>query len=287
VTTAFRSVRSLDEALGVLEELGDRATVLAGGTDVMVQYQRGELDPGCLVHIERVPGLDELASVDGRLALGALVTHHRIATDRGLRERLPALAESCATVGGWQTQAVGTVVGNVCNASPAADTLPPLLVADAAVRLASTSGRRTVPIEEFVVGRRRIAARPGELVSRIDVEPCGEAEGEVYLKVAPRTAMEVAVVGLAVRIALDGDAVADARIAVCAAGPVPFRARAAEEALAGCSLEPATIRAAGDALAEAAQPIDDGRAAASYRRAVLGPLLGRAVEIASRRAKGA
>lgn len=285
----FRSTATLEETLDVLSELGDDAQILAGGTDVMVQLQRHELDPGTLVHVERLEGLRRAEERDGTLALGALVTHRRVATDPSLSSQLPALAEAAATVGGWQTQEVGTVAGNLCNASPAADTLPPLLVADATVELAS-AGRdaRRVPVEAFLLGRRHTDRRPDELVTWLGLEPVGDRTGEVYLKVGPRSGMEVALVGLAVRLSLAGDdTVADARVAACSVAPVPFRAVEAERILLGSRLEEDAIREAGEALTAAADPIDDQRATARYRRRVLGPLLGRAVGICEQRAGGA
>lgn len=285
-STGFSTARSTGEALEALAELGGDATVLAGGTDVMAQFLRGEITPGCLLHIGRVAELDTHEATDTQVSLGALISHRTVATHPLLSRKLPALAEACATVGGWQTQEVGTVVGNVCNASPAADTLPPLLVADTRVRVRSSSTERTLPLTEFVTGRRATAARPDELVVGLDLEPIGPGTGEVYLKVAPRTAMEVAVVALAVRLHLEDGAVTDARVAAGAVAPVPFRAPAAEAVLVESGLSPEGIEEAASLLAGSADPIDDARASAAYRRTVTRRLLGRAVEIASARAEG-
>ncbi|HSJ27502.1 MAG TPA: FAD binding domain-containing protein [Acidimicrobiia bacterium] len=279
----FTSPATIDEALATLQELGSTATVLAGGTDIMVQLQSGQIHPETLLHIGN---LDELRGVDRKnstVGIGALVTHRSLATDAALSARLPALAEACSTIGGWQTQEVGTLGGNVCNASPAADTIAPLLVADAAVTLTATGGSRSMPLQDFLLGRRSTAARPEELLTRLDVEPCDSGTGEVYLKVAPRTAMEVAVVGLAVRLSVIDGAVADARIAAAAVAPVPFRSAPAEEILIGSRLEPEAVEEATRLLVAEASPIDDARATASYRRMVLQRLLGRAVDIAKSR----
>jgi carbon-monoxide dehydrogenase medium subunit len=281
--SGFISPATTDEALATLHELGSSATVLAGGTDIMVQLQAGEIQPETLLHIGN---LDDLRGIkQGKtVGIGSLVTHHRLATDAELSARLPALTEACSTIGGWQTQEVGTLGGNVCNASPAADTIAPLLVADASITLASTGGTRSMPLAEFVLGRRSTAARPEELLTRLDISPCDAGTGEVYLKVAPRTAMEVAVVGLAVRISMTDGSVTDARIAAAAVAEVPFRSAAAEHALIGSRLEPEAVEEASRLLAAEAEPIDDARASASYRRMVLPRLLGRAVDIAKSRA---
>lgn len=284
----FRSVSSLGEALGLLSEWGLDAQPLAGGTDVMVQYLRGELRPKLLVHIERLPELAGVETEDGKVKLGALITHRRLARDTRLSRLLPALAQASRTVGGWQIQEVGTIVGNVCNASPAADTVPPLLTAGAVVHLASRAGARSLPLSAFILDRRKTARRPDELVTGVTVEPLPEHSAETYLKVGPRSGMEVALVGLAVRLTFGPDGtVSDARIAVCSVAPVPFRAAEAETVLRGSRLEPDAVAEAGEALRRAARPIDDARATAAYRRKVLGPLLARAVDQCRQRAQGA
>lgn len=282
--SSFISPATTDEALATLQELGSSATVLAGGTDIMVQLQAGQIQPDTLLHIGNLDELRGIDRGDNAVGIGSLVTHHQVATDPELSARLPALAEACSTIGGWQTQEVGTLGGNVCNASPAADTIAPLLVADASVTLASTDGTRSMSLAEFILGRRSTAARPEELLTRLDVKPRDAGTGEVYLKVAPRTAMEVAVVGLAVRLSMTDGRVTDARFAAAAVAPVPFRSAAAEQVLIGSRLEPEAVEEASRLLTAEAQPIDDARASASYRRMVLQRLVGRAVGTAKSRA---
>jgi carbon-monoxide dehydrogenase medium subunit len=273
-----------DEALGVLHQLGSSATVLAGGTDVMVQIKSGQVNPETLLYIGQLDVLRAVDPGESAVDIGSLVTHHKISADPNLAALFPALAEACSTIGGWQTQEVGTIGGNICNASPAADTVAPLLVADASVALASTAGTRSMPLEEFIQGRRSTAIRPDELLTHLKAAACRTGSGEVYLKVAPRTAMEVAVVGLAVRIALSDGVVAAARVAATAVAAAPFRSAAAEDVLIGSRLEPETVAEASRLLVEESQPIDDARASASYRRMVLVRLLGRALDIAKSRA---
>lgn len=272
----FRRVRTLEEALHVLTELGDDALTLAGGTDVMIQYLHGEIAPEALVHIE---GIGELATVslNGRTTLGPLVTHRALVTDEALGTAHPALAASARTVGGWQTQAVGTIGGNICNASPAADTVPPLLVADAHVTLVSRRGERRVPLTDFFLDRRKTVLGPDELLTAIDLDPLRTGAGEVYLKLGRRGAMEVALVGIAVRLGFAGDGtVGSARIALSSVAPTPRRVPDAEAALIGSRLDADALDAAGEALRAAAHPIDDARASASYRRRTLRGLFERA-----------
>jgi carbon-monoxide dehydrogenase medium subunit len=273
----FRSAGSIDEALAWLDELGDEAQVLAGGTDVMIQRMRHEIDPSVLLYIGGLVELEGYAP-NGAATFGALTTHRALATDPRVAAAVPGLAEAAATVGGWQTQQVGTLGGNLCNASPAADTAAPLLVADAQVELTSSTGVRTLALDEFLVGRRSTARLPNELLTGISATPIGPGTGETYHKLGRRSAMEVAIVGLATRLTLaPNGTVAAARIAACSVGPRPYRATDVEQILDGSRLEAETVAEAGQALVESAAPIDDARASASYRLRVLPGLLARAV----------
>jgi len=276
---------SVDEAVDELARRGERCQVLAGGTDVMIQLARREIAPEHLLHVERVAEL-RAVEADGVTRLGALVTHRELATGR-LGPGYAAVAESAATVGGLQTQVVGTIGGNVCNASPAADTLPALLVHDAEVTLRSTRGSRTVPLAEFLVGRRVTTRAPDELLTAITLSGPAARTGDVYLKVGRRSGMEVAIVGLAARLTFDGaGVVTDARVAVASVGPRPQRSPGAETALVGGTQDAESVRAAAKALLQDIDPIDDVRGTADYRRRVIPGLLGRAVQICARRAEG-
>ena len=283
----FRSASNRPEALGWLDELGSDAQVLAGGTDVMIQYARGELNPRILLHIERVNELRGIRT-NGRVELGSLTTHSVLGSDPVIADRFPAVSEAARTVGGWQTQAVGTIGGNICNASPAADLMPALLVSDAQVTLERVQQERTIPLGDFIKGRRETARAPNELLTSISIEPISGRAGEVYLKVGRRGAMEVAIVGLAARLAFDsGDTITDARLALCSVAPRPYRATDAEAVLIGTRGEPDALGEAGRILAGSASPIDDVRSLASYRLATLAPLLERAVGICRARVREA
>lgn len=272
----FCRATTLEEALAARAEWGSDGQVLAGGTDVMVQYLYGELAPRAFIHVEGITELTGI-STNGRTSLGALTSHRTLATTPTLAERHPALASAAATVGGWQTQVKGTVGGNICNASPAADTVPPLLVADAHVTLRSPAAERRMSLSDFIVDRRTTALGPDELLTAVDLEPLPSGSAEVYLKLGRRGAMEVALVGLAVRLGFAASgAVSDARIAVCSVGPRPRRIPEAEAALLGSTLEASALAEAGAALVAAATPIDDARATATYRRRTLSGLLERA-----------
>jgi len=277
----FINARSTEQAVSELAVRGEELLVLAGGTDVMVQYQRREIRSSAWLNVRRIEELQRIdaSTATGKpLRIGAMTSHRAISRDTLVLRYAPALAAACATVGGWQTQEAGTIGGNICNASPAADLPPPLLVADATVTLMSSHGTRTLLLSEFILGRRSTARRSDELVTAVELQPLPDGAGEVYLKVGPRRGMEVALVGLAVRLMFDEDGVVtDARVAVGSVAPAPFRAHEAEQALIGSRGDKSAIDEAGAALSAAASPIDDARAPAAYRRRVLSPLLARAV----------
>src|SRR5207245_3478484 len=175
--------------------------------------------------------------------------------------------------------------GNLVNASPAADLLPVMLVSDGVVTLTSSAGSRALPVADFVLGRRSTARKPDELGTTCSFEPRAEAAGESYLKIGRRHAMEVAIVGLAARLVFDADGkVTDARIAIASVAPKAFRAHLAEKRLVGTNLDDESMREAGEQVRQAAQPIDDSRATADYRRRLLPALLRDAVTICRHRA---
>ena len=281
----FVDASTLEEALATLDERGQEATVLAGGTDVVVQMLQGLVRPRSLVHIRRLAELRGISS-GGRTEIGALTTHWELRRNEAVCSDHRSLAEAAATVGGRQTQNIGTIAGNVVNASPAADLLPALLVANAEVRTVSSAGERSLALEDFLLDRKRTALHPNELVRSVSLERAGPRAGETYLKVGRRGAMEVALAGLAVRVELDDNGtVVDARVAACSVGPRAFRVRDAESALIGGPADGSAVSEAAGLLQAAARPIDDVRGTATYRLKVLAALLERAVAQSLERAR--
>jgi len=266
----FHAATSLEDALERLDQLGSDARVLAGGTDVMIQLKAGQIAARELVHIAGVPGLRDLDVSDQGMTLGAMVTHEDIWRHPQTAGRA-SLSEASRQVGGWQTQTLGTVAGNVVNASPAADLLPGLLIHDAVFHLARRGAERTVPIGEFILGRRRTARAAEEIVTGITIGPLPTGAVEAFVKVGRRRAMEVSLVAVAARVTTDPSSgtITDARIAVGAASAVPYRAVAAERMLVGATPGPAVFREAGHAALDGADPIDDVRASRRYRLTVL------------------
>jgi CO/xanthine dehydrogenase FAD-binding subunit len=252
------SPHSLEEALRLKAERAD-AVPIAGGTDVMVAINFDRLRPEALLDLTRVPELGGWSRENGSVRLGAGLTYTE-AMREPLASVLPALAEASRTVGSPQIRNRGTIGGNLGTASPAGDALPPLLVEDAEVELASVRGIRTMPLSEFLVGPKRNALEADELVTAVLVRPTGAPQ--TFMKVGPRNAMVIAVVSLAVRV---GD---DLRAAFGSAGPVPTLVRAAR----------GEIDSFPERVADAASPIDDVRGSAAYRRHALLVLTKRALE---------
>ena len=241
----FLSAESLDEALARLTELGDEAQVLAGGTDVMIQHRLRQIDPSTFLYIGRLDSLRRL-DANGHVTIGPMISHKTLGADPVIGSELPALAEAARTVGSWQTQEVGTIGGNVCNASPAADTVPPLLVANAIVELSSQNGNRLLPLDEFLVVRRTNDRAPSERLTAFEADPVPVGAGGSYGRRGRRSAMEVSIVGLAARMTFGpAGEVSSARIAVCSVAPRPYRATEAERILQGDQLDPDRIAEAG------------------------------------------
>lgn len=270
-----------DEALALKAEHPE-AVPIAGGTDLMVELNFDRARPQAMLDVTRISELREWGAEDGRLRVGAGVSYTRLIDELG--ERLPALSIASRTVGSPQIRNRGTVGGNLGTASPAGDALPPLYVADAEVELASTRGIRRVPVTEFISGPKQTVARDDELIAAFVLPPAGGAQQ--FSKVGTRNAMVIAVCSLALAIWPERRAVV---ACVGSAGPTPLRATEAEAFIAGVleeeglwesrgPLRPAAVKRFTALVAGAAQPIDDVRGSAAYRRHAVGVLAGRALQ---------
>lgn len=269
---------SLDEAVALLA--GDpRARPLAGGTDLVVQLRDGRKSAEALVDLSHL-GLSGIHERDGGLEIGACTPMAEIAGHPVVRGRFPALAEAAGLVGAWLIQNRATLGGNLANASPAADTVPPLMVAEALVSLAGPGGRRTLAVDELFLGPGRTVLSGGELIVSVLLPspPAGRVV-ERFAKVGPRREQIIAMVSLAGRAVVAADGTLGAvRLALGAVAPTPVRARRAEAYLAGRRPDPAMVREAVRMLELDVVPIDDVRAPASYRRIAAAVLLDRFLE---------
>jgi CO/xanthine dehydrogenase FAD-binding subunit len=285
VSAAYAAAATVSDALAAMRS-GSRP--IAGGTDLVVGARQGKSPlPDALVAIH---GLAELHGIDelpgGGLRIGALVSHADVVAHPVVRARFTALADASAIVGSHATRHVGTIGGNVMNASPAMETGGPLMCLGAEAVLVSAAGERRLALEELLTGPGSTSARPDELLVAIELPAPAAASGSCYARLEYRRQMEIAVVGATCSVALDGSAVAAARVAITALTPSIVRVPAAESALAGSDGDAAAMRAAGDAAAAAAKPISDVRASAEYRRAMAAVIARRAVAAAITRARG-
>ena len=283
----YLEARNLRQALALLQRHGEDARVVAGSTDFLVRWRQGFWRPACVVSIKGIPALSRIRySPANGLNLGALATVQDIETHTAVRRHYPALATGATAFAGVQVRNLATVGGNVCNASPAGDTLPALLAFDAQCRIAGPDGERVLPLTEFFRGPGRTALNPGEILTALTLPPSLPNSGSLYIKHSPRGAMDIATVGVASVVTLDesGQVCRDARIALGAVAPTPLRAYAAEEILRGQSLTPELLSEAAVAAQSIATPIDDVRGSAAYRRAMVEALTRRTLEQAFRMA---
>jgi carbon-monoxide dehydrogenase medium subunit len=264
------------------------AKILAGGTDLLVQFRAGLRNPTAFVDVKRIPDLVAIEVDQDGLRLGAAACAAAVGERADVKRIWPGLAEAVHLIGSTQIQGRGTVGGNLCNASPAADTTCALIVNRAVCVIAGPNGERTVPVEEFVVGPGKTVLGAGELLVQIRVPRPAARTSDAYLRLIPRSEMDIAVAGAGVSVTLDaGGTCIAARVAIGAVAPTALVVSAAAAALVGTSVDEAAVRAAGEAASAAAKPIDDKRGTAAYRRTVVGVLTRRASKIAAARAESA
>lgn len=280
--------RSLDEALGMLQEHGDRARLVAGSTDFLVRWRTGFWRPDRVVCMQHVPGLGSIQfNDDDGLSIGSMVTVQDIEQSDIVRARYPALAAGAAAFAGVQIRNLATVVGNVCNASPAGDTLPALLAYDAQCRIASTTGDRWLPIHEVFLGPGRTALAFGEIMTGLRLPTPAPNSGGLYIKHSPRGAMDISAVGAASVVSIGSDGTCTTvRIALGAVAPTPMRAFGAEGRLIGQIPNDANIAESARLAAQSASPIADVRSGAEYRREIAQVLAERTLQHAAATAVG-
>jgi len=280
--------RSVAEVVALLTEKGDRARILAGGTDLIVQLREGRRDLDLLIDVKAIPEANEL-SYDSRrgLRLGAAVPCYRIYEDQQIARVYPGLIDAVSLVGGIQIQSRASVGGNLCNASPAADTIPPLIAYGAVCIIAGPHGTREVPVEEFCAAPGKTVLGKGEFLLGLHLLPPRPRSGAHYLRFIPRNEMDIAVVGVGVAVTLDEsrNRCVAARIALAAVAPTPLLVPEAGDALVDGALTDELIERAAKLSQAAARPISDMRGEADYRRHLVGVLTKRALHKAIARAK--
>ena len=281
----FTIATTVDDAVAAMAA---GARPIAGGTDLVVGARQGKSAlPADLVAIDRIAELGEIGPGPGGVRIGAGVTHATLMTDPTVTGGYTALADAAALVGSPSTRNVGTLGGNVMNASPAMDTGAPLLVFDAAVELRSASGRRTVAVAELWTGAGQTSAGPDELCVGVLLPAPQDRCGSAYVRLEYRRAMEIAVVGAAAGVTLaDDGSIASAAVALTAVAPTIIAVDGAHDLLVGRPPDEAALAAVARAAAEQSAPIADLRAGHGYRRHCVGVMARRAVDAAARRAGG-
>ena len=265
---------TLAETLEILHTYKERARLVAGGTDVLVELQREVSAPiQSLIDITHVKELCTLEYRDGVLILGALVTHNTILSSPICWQYAWPLVQACRVIGAPQVRTRATLAGNLITASPAGDAIPPLLAMEAEVVLVSRTGERVVSLREFYCGVRQTVRRSDELLREIRVPALKQQQRGLFFKLGLRRAQAIAVVNLAIVLTIERDVVVDARISLGSVAPTVIRVPDVEAYLCGKRLIPEVCRMAGNLASEAARPIDDVRASASYRRTVLANLV--------------
>lgn len=283
--TRFEAPNDVEGAVALLAA-EEGARVLSGGTDLLVQMRLGAGAPPLFIDVKRIPRmLATRLDADG-LVLGAAVPAVEVCANESIEGLWPGLVEATDLIGSTQIQGRATWSGNLCNASPAADSVPALMVCGAIAVVAGPDGEREVAVEDFTTGPGTTVLKRGELVVEFKVPAPAPRSADAYLRLIPRSEMDIAVVGSGVQVALDGDgAVESARVAIGAVGPRAIRVPDAEAALVGSRLEDDALERAAAAASAAASPIDDKRGTIAYRKKVAGVLTRRAAKIAYERAQ--
>lgn len=280
----YEQPETLDEAYSLLSEHGKEAQLIAGGTDVLVQMKIEKISPSVLVSLARI---EELKGISGSkdLNIGATTTIKELSRNEVVGQSFEALKEGCNSFSTVPVMTMGTVGGNLCNASPAADTVPSLISFGAQVKLLSSSGERIIDLEEFLVGPGQSALVEGEVLHSVLLPAPAANTGSAFIKVA-RVVADISQVSVAVKIVRDGDKVADCRIALGSVGPTTVRALAAEQFLIGKKLDSATLQEAVRIVEGEITPITDVRTTEEYRRQVAGGITAEALNKSWERAQG-
>jgi len=274
----YQRVNTVSEVLEVLSGDNKKSKILAGGTDLLVMIQENIISPDEVIDISGIEELKGIEESSGRIRLGALVTHGRIADSNLLREKAVPLVESCDEVGSPQIRNLGTIGGNLVMASPSGDTLPALYVLGAEVILASNEGERVLPIEDFLVGVKKSAIRSDELLVAITFPGMSDDARGFFKKLGQRKALAISKVSAAAVISCLDGVVASARIALGAVATTVIRTPRTESFLVGQALTPEVISEASRICSEESRAITDIRSTAGYRDEMAGLLLARGLE---------
>ncbi len=283
----YAAATSVDEAVSLLAARGDRAVILAGGTDILVQLREDQRQADLVVDVKKIPELGELRfDPTAGLEIGAAVPCYRIYGDGQIAKAYPGIVDAARIIGGWQIQSRASLGGNLCNSSPAADTIPPMIVYDGTCHIAGPEGSRQLPVADFCTAPGKNVLARGEFLVSLSFPPPPEHSGGCYLRFIPRNEMDIAVAGAGAWLQLDnsGKKINSARIALAAVAPTPVVAQEAADWLTGKDPSEKNLAEAGERAKAAARPISDMRGSAEYRTHLVGVLTRRALSTAHQRA---
>jgi CO/xanthine dehydrogenase FAD-binding subunit len=282
----YEAPESWEGAVALLARATGDARVLAGGTDLLVQMRADIVDPELIVDIKRIPETRAITEENGGWRIGAAVTGAELKEHARLREVWPGVVEAANLIGSTQVQGRATLGGNLCNGSPAADSVPALIAAGAVATVAGPQGKRDIPVEDVMLGPRQLSLRKGEIVVSFLLPPRPKGSGDAYLRFIPRTEMDIAVVGAGVSLTVDGAGqISAARVGLCAVAPRVLLVPEAARAIVGSRLDGAAQERLEAAARSACRPIDDKRGTTEFRVEVAGVLARRAALIALDRAR--
>ena len=285
----FAAPKTLSEAVELMASHGERASVIAGGTDILVQLRGGRRSADLLVDVKAIPELNQISySPQTGLVLGAAAPCYRIYQDQAVASAYPSLMDAASLIGGIQIQGRATLGGNICNAAPSGDSIPPLIVLGGVCHVIGPNGSRQIPAEEFCTAPGRNALQPGELLVSINLPVPQAHAGANYLRFIPRNEMDIAVVGVGSSVVLDasGQNIVSARIALASVAPTPVFARDAGDSLAGKPVSEAAIQEASEKAMADAKPINDMRGTIRQRVHLVGVMTRRTLNNAIARARG-
>jgi CO/xanthine dehydrogenase FAD-binding subunit len=282
----FSAPTSVDDAIRQLSDGGNGAKILAGGTDLLVQLRAGYLRPDLIVDIKKIPELRQIQQENGGFRIGAAVAGAELSEHAEVKNSWPGVVEGLDLIGSTQIQGRASLGGNLCNASPAADSVPAMIAAAATCAIAGPNGRREANVEDIVTAPGQTSLAPGEFIVSFFLPARPAHSSDAYLRFIPRTEMDIAVVGAGVSLSLDdtGTCVA-ARLSLGAVAPTPLLVDTGAAALIGTTVDESVLAQLSKAASAACNPIDDKRGTIEYRTKVAGVLARRAAEIALRRAR--
>lgn len=283
----YEAPKTTKEAATFLKKEKGAAFILAGGTDLLVKMKLGLSEPDLVVDIKKIPAMNAISHSATGSKIGGAVSGAELGEHKGLCKNWPGVVEATNLIGSDQIQSRATMVGNLCNASPAADSVPAMIAAGAKAIVVGSTKRRTVPIEKIVTGPGQTSLADDEVIEAITLPKRGKKAGDAYLRFIPRTEMDIAVVSAGVNLTLERGVVKTARICLGAVAPTAILVPAAAKAIIGTKLDDEALEKLAAACSAACNPIDDKRGTIEYRVRVAGVLAKRAAKIAFQRAGGA